>query len=54
MPQTATPRQVPATCRQPGPAPAWERHQLFQEPAYPEGLALFEDDADEDEDEDDI
>lgn len=26
------------------PRPLWERHQLFQEPAYPEGLGLLEDD----------
>lgn len=25
------------------PIPLWERHQLFQEPAWPEGLALLED-----------
>ncbi|GAX58998.1 hypothetical protein [Streptomyces olivochromogenes] len=49
MPQTATPAQVPAAPRQAGPAPAWERHRLFQEPVYPEGLALLdEDDVDED------
>jgi hypothetical protein len=30
------------------PMPLWERHQLFQEPHYPEGLGLLEDDEDED------
>jgi hypothetical protein len=30
------------------PRPLWERHQLFQEPAYAEGLALLEDDDTED------
>ena len=31
------------------PRPLWERDQLFQEPAYAEGLALIEDDDTEDE-----
>lgn len=31
------------------PRPLWERHQLFQEPAYADGLALLEDDEDDDE-----
>jgi hypothetical protein len=25
------------------PIPLWERHQLFQEPAWPDGLAPLED-----------
>jgi hypothetical protein len=32
------------------PRPLWERRDLFQEPAYPEGLGPLED---EDEDQDD-
>lgn len=31
------------------PRPLWERHQLFQEPALPDGLELLEDDDPEDE-----
>ncbi|NUQ95832.1 MAG: hypothetical protein HOY79_04485 [Streptomyces sp.] len=32
------------------PRPLWERHQLFQEPVYPDGLGPLEDDeGDEDE-----
>lgn len=30
------------------PRPLWEAHQLFQEPEFPEGLGLIEDDEDED------
>jgi hypothetical protein len=48
MPQTATKTQATASLRQTRPALAWERHQLFQEPVYPEGLALLDED-DEDE-----
>lgn len=49
MPQTAIPAQAPAVPRKTVPALAWERHRLFQEPVYPEGLALLdEDDVDED------
>lgn len=29
------------------PRPLWERHQLFQEPHYPEGLAPLEDEEDD-------
>lgn len=29
------------------PRPLWERHQLFQEPQYPDGLEPLEDDEDE-------
>ena len=30
------------------PRPLWERHQLFQEPQYPDGIGLAEDDEDGD------
>nr|WSZ21218.1 hypothetical protein OH837_49110 [Streptomyces canus] len=30
------------------PRPLWERHQLFQEPAYPAGFDLLEDDDQDD------
>jgi hypothetical protein len=30
------------------PRPLWERHQLFQEPSYPAGFDLLEDDEDDD------
>jgi hypothetical protein len=30
------------------PRPLWERHTLFQEPAYPEGIGQLEDDAEDD------
>jgi hypothetical protein len=43
-PAQQTPPVRPATSR-----PLWERHKLFQEPAYAEGLALeVEDDEDGD------
>jgi hypothetical protein len=47
MPQTATPPHVPASPRQNGPAPAWERHKLFQEPAY---TTVLEEPAEDEED----
>jgi hypothetical protein len=39
MTQT-TAQNIPA----PAPIPLWERHQLFQEPVWPEGLALEDED----------
>jgi hypothetical protein len=30
------------------PRPLWERHQLFQEPAYADGLVLLDDNDEED------
>lgn len=48
MPQTVTPPRVPAAPRQTGPTPVWERHRLFQEPAYTTVLEdLDEDDEEE-------
>lgn len=44
---TTTTPSAPAPARPIVPRPLWERHQLFQEPAWPEGLALLEDDEDE-------
>ena len=43
-------RQLAATApAQPiGPRPLWEAHRLFQEPQFPEGLGLLEDDGPDD------
>jgi hypothetical protein len=39
---------APPPARQIVPRPLWERGDLFQEPAFPEGLVLIEDEDDED------
>ena len=47
-PTRPAPRQAPQPVT---PRPLWERHQLFQEPQFPDGLDL-EGDADSNDDED--
>jgi hypothetical protein len=47
MTTTTPPARTAAPARPTAPIPLWERHRLFQEPAYAEGLAL-EDAGDED------
>ncbi|MFG2276745.1 hypothetical protein ACGFNY_44180 [Streptomyces chartreusis] len=51
MPTTGTAtialRTDPAAARPIVPRPLWERHDLFQEPAYAPGLELLEDDSDD-------
>lgn len=42
------PAKTPPTPRPVTPRPLWERHQLFQEPVYADGLALREGDDEED------
>ncbi|MFD9249551.1 hypothetical protein [Streptomyces bottropensis] len=42
LPARRTPAPPPL-----GPAPVWERDQLFQEPAFAEGLQPFDEDDDE-------
>jgi hypothetical protein len=39
---TTAPAPIPLA-RPIAPRPLWERHQLFREPALPEGLELLED-----------
>jgi hypothetical protein len=43
LPARRTPAPPPL-----GPAPVWQRDQLFQEPALPEDLQLADDDDDQD------
>jgi hypothetical protein len=48
---TTTPPARPHTAAPPPPVrprPLWERDDLFQEPSFPEGLGLIEDEDDED------
>lgn len=45
---TTIPARTPAPVRPIVPRPLWERGQLFQEPDFPEGLDLLEDEDDED------
>ena len=47
---TTPPAHATAPSRAITPRPLWERHQLFQEPAYPAGLLLLEDDDQDDDD----
>lgn len=47
---TLPPNRLPgalAPARPIVPRPLWERHDLFQEPQYPDGLGLAEDEEDE-------
>ncbi|MER6249420.1 hypothetical protein [Streptomyces griseorubiginosus] len=48
MTTTTTPARAAAPVRPITPRPLWERHDLFQEPQFPEGLGLLEDDGTED------
>lgn len=48
MTTTTPPAPAAAPARPIVPRPLWERHDLFQEPAYPEGLGLLEDDDQDD------
>ena len=49
MTTTTPPAHATAPARTITPRPLWERHQIFQEPAYADGLVLREDDDDESE-----
>ena len=40
---TTTTPTAPAPARPIVPRPLWERHQLFQEPSWPEGYEALED-----------
>lgn len=44
---TTTPPARTAVPARPIVRPLWERNLLFQEPAYPDGLVLLEDEDDE-------
>ena len=47
---TLPPNRLPgalAPARPIVPKPLWERHDLFQEPQYPDGIGLAEDDQDD-------
>jgi len=48
MPTTTMPGRPAPPAQPTRPRPLWERHQLFQEPKFPEGLTLLEDDTEED------
>jgi len=48
MTTTTPPARPVAPARTITPRPLWERHQLFQEPAYADGLLLLEDDDQDD------
>jgi hypothetical protein len=49
MTTTTPPARAATPARPITPRPLWERHQLFREPAYPEGLGPIEDDEDDNE-----
>lgn len=48
QPPARPPARAAAPARPILPRPLWERHDLFQEPQYPDGLGPLEDDDDED------